>query len=85
MSHRKDLQELHAYIDNFDTEEFTSTEEFKKSLAPTDETREKARKMRARLDRKKKMSETIIHLELEELEPPEIITQEQIDALLSHL
>lgn len=83
MKFQKELTALHEYIANFDPEEFTSSAEAVHSMAMTPERLENARRMKARLQRKRQLADTLTLLLDEEFEQTEtIITQDEVDALL---
>lgn len=82
MTYSKELASLRAYIDNFDPEEFSSSPQQHVTLPPTAEALAYARRLKAKLRRNRQNAEALLAFELETPSPEQIITQEEVDALL---
>lgn len=84
MKYQKELTALQEYIANFDPEEFSSSAEAVHSLVSSAEQRDNARRLKARLQRKRQLAETLTQLLDQDFQQSEtIITQDEVDALLA--
>jgi len=76
----KELASLRAYIDNFDPEEFSTSQQQNVALVPTAESLAYAHRLKAKLQRRRQNTEALLALETPY--PEQMITQEEVDALL---
>jgi len=83
MKYKKELAALLVYIDNFDPDEFTSSEQYNIALPPTPEKLVEVQRLKAKLKRNRQIAESFQMLYAHGTNRPEmIITQEEVDALL---
>ena len=83
MKYQKELRALQEYIAKFDPAEFSSSVEMVRSFVRTQEYIENAKKLKAKLIRKRQLAATTEMLMTRELNGTEIIiTQDEVDALL---
>lgn len=83
MKYTKEKAALQAYIDNFDPEEFTSTEQYSTVVVASPEQIARAQRLKIKLKRKRQVAESLQLLLAKEMAPSEmIITQNEVDALL---
>lgn len=82
--YQKALSALHHYIANFDPEEFSSPPDFEPTKVLSPEQKGEIQKIKARLKKKRLISDSIHALFYPELAEKDevIITQEEVDALL---
>jgi len=81
MKYQKEFTAIQEYIANFDPEEFTSPTEYCRVLAPTPEQLADAQRLKAKLKRNRQLAESFDSLFTNEA-CEEIITQDEVDALL---
>ena len=85
MAHERELTLLNEYIEGFNSDEFSSSDDFDRNKPSREERLARARKMKDKLGRKQKISEIFKHsLETDFAEEDDVcITQDEIDALLA--
>jgi hypothetical protein len=84
MKYQKALSALHEYIANFDPDEFSSPPDFTPGKRLSPEQKAEIQTLKTRLQRKRLLTESL-HALLDRTvldQTEEIITQEEIDALL---
>lgn len=82
MRYRKELVAIQEYIANFDPEEFTSSADYGRSVPPTPEQLAHAQKLKAKMKRNRQIAASFDSLFNKDLGSEEIITQDEVDALL---
>jgi|GEM_PF-2021278 len=83
MTYSKELASLRAYINTFDPEEFSTSQQPNAPLLPTAESLAYAQRLKAKWRRNRQNAESL--LSLLALETPcseQMITQDEVDALL---
>jgi len=84
MKYEKELDQIQEFIDNFDTAEFSSSDDSTYNPDNQEERRARALKIKARLGRKRQMEESFRASLQEHIQEDQevMITQDEIDALL---
>jgi len=84
MKFQKTLSALHEYIANFDPDEFSSPPDFIPAKLPSPEQRAEIQTLKERLKRKRFLAESLQAMMQKTIldQAEEIITQEEVDALL---
>ncbi len=84
-NNNKEIDLINDFIDNFNPDEFSSSDNFKYASTPNLKDIKRARKLKARINRKHRMKDFFEHvLETKIVVDTDVcISQEQIDALLA--